>query len=244
MKKNGKSKDLVKAEAAFPALAQDPQAIVAAMAENLGGQAITPFDLDRVTIPAGGGLAWSVPTLEGEKPQAEITGIIIGVQNARAYWAQTIEASGGNLPPDCISDDAVTGVGNPGGECRVCPFAQFGSDAKQRGQACKHIQRLFVLRAEAMLPLVVNLPPTSLKGAKKYLLRLVSNGKRASSVVTKIALERDKSADGIVYSKAAFAMVGELDAAQAATAAAYAAAFAPAFKRVDVQDFKNPDIPL
>ena len=227
----------VKQMAEFPALAQDIKTLQAAMAENLGGASISPFDLDKVQIPSGGGLAWTVATLEGETSVSEVMGIIVHVQNARAYWKESFGESGGGTPPDCISDDALVGIGDPGGRCAECPNAAFGSDARHRGQACKLIQRLFLLRDGDMLPVVVNLPPGSLKNARKYLLRLVSNGIKASGVVTKIGLERDKNQDGITYSKATFAMVGKLDSAQAEAACAYGKALAPAFKRVPVDDF-------
>ena len=227
--------------AEFPALQQDIRALQEAMAENLGGASISPFDLDKVQIPSGGGLAWTVPTLEGEMSAPEVTGIVVHVQNARAYWAQAFGDSGGGTPPDCTSDDAIHGVGNPGGQCSECPYAAFGSDTRQRGQACKLIQRLFLLRSGDMLPVVVNLPPGSLKGARKYLLRLVSAGMKVSGVVTKLTLEKDKNQDGIVYSRAVFAMVGKLDAAQAEAASAYGKALAPAFKRVPVDDFIPPE---
>ena len=231
----------VKNEAEFPALAQDPKVLAEALAENLGGGAISPFDLDRIGIPSGGGLAWAVPALDGTEDAAkELVGIITHVQNARAYWHNPYGGGEGAVPPDCVSDDAVNGVGDPGGLCAQCPYAAFGSDSRQRGQACKLIQRLFLLRPGASLPVVVNLPPGSLKGARKYLLRLVSNSKRASSVLTRLTLEKDKNADGIVYSKAVFAMVGSLDQPQADAASAYGKALAPYFRRTAAQDFAEP----
>lgn len=236
------SKELATTKTAeFPALAADPKALAEALQENLGGGSISPFDLDRIGIPSGGGLAWTVPALDGTEDTAkELLGIVIHVQNARAYWRNAFGEGSGAVPPDCVSDDAVTGVGDPGGACSQCPYAAFGSDVRQRGQACKLIQRLFLLRPGASLPVVVNLPPGSLKNARKYLLRLVSNSKRASSVVTRLTLEKDKNADGIVYSKAVFAMVGELPPSEAEAAGAYGKALAPYFRRTSVQDFETP----
>ena len=234
------TKELAKKEelATFPALSIDAGNLREALLENLGGAGLSPFDLDKVKIPSGGGLTWTVSTLEGEEETKELLGIVVHVQNARAYWKDAF--GGGSTPPDCVSDDAVTGHGNPGGACANCPYAQFGSDSRQRGQACKLIQRMFLLRPGDNLPLVVNLPPGSLKNAKKYLLRLVSAGQKASGVVTRITLEKDKNADGIVYSKALFQMAGKLAPEQAAAARAYGQALAPAFRRVAAEDF-TPD---
>jgi len=235
------SKELTIKTAEFPALQQDPGALREALLENLGGAGLSPFDLDRIGIPAGGGLAWSVPTLDGETVAQEVLGIIVHVQNARAYWSTPFGESGGSAPPDCVSDDAVTGTGNPGGQCSACPFAAFGSDSRNRGQACRLIQRHFVLRAGDNLPVTINLPPGSLKGARKYLLRLVSAGLKASAVVTGYTLERDKNQDGITYSRAVFAMKGRLSEEQAAAASAFGKALAPAFKQVRADDFITPE---
>lgn len=231
------TKDLAVQTAEFSALQQDLGALREALMENLGGAELTPFDLDRIGIPAGGGLAWTVPTLEGETSSPEVLGIIVGIQNARAYWATPFGSGTGDMPPDCTSADAVHGVGNPGGECKECPFALFGSDTRQRGQACKLIQRHFVLRAGDNLPVTINLPPGSLKGARKYLLRLVSAGHKASAVVTRYTLEKYKNQDGIVYSRAVFGMAGQLTPEQAAAAGAFGKALAPAFKQVKPEDF-------
>jgi len=231
------TKDVAVQVAEFPALQQDPGELREALLENLGGAGLSPFDLDRIGIPAGGGLAWTVPTLEGETSSPEVLGIIVGIQNARAYWATPFGSGAGDMPPDCTSDDAVYGVGTPGGECKECPYAAFGSDSRSRGQACKLIQRHFVLRAGDNLPVTINLPPGSLKGARKYLLRLVSAGLKASAVVTRYTLEKDKNQDGITYSRAVFAVAGRLTPEQAAAAGAFGKALAPAFKQVRADDF-------
>ena len=102
------------------------------IADNLGGEQITPFDLDRVTVPAGGALSWEVPTLDGEESVKEIEGIVIYWRTARAYWEQGLDESGGGSPPDCSSDDGQIGIGTiaatvQGGQCSACPMNQFGS---------------------------------------------------------------------------------------------------------------------
>ena len=50
----------------FPALLTDARELREALAENLGGAGISPFDLDRVSIPAGGSQTWVLQNLEGE----------------------------------------------------------------------------------------------------------------------------------------------------------------------------------
>jgi hypothetical protein len=243
------SKELAKKEEAlFPALTGNSQEFLETLKENLGGDDLSPFDLDRVSIPTGGGVAWTIPTIDGGVDSVkELVGIIIGVQKARAYWRTSFANSGGGSPPDCISDDGITGLGDPGGACATCPYAEFGSKlgedglTRLAGQACRQITRIFLLRPDSMLPLVVNLPPSSIKSGRKYLLRLAGQSLKFTAVVSRLTLEQDKSkgvdgkGGGIAYSKAVFAMVGKLDQAQAGAAAAYAAAIAPALRKVEVE---------
>jgi hypothetical protein len=227
----------VKETAQFMVLANAQNAIEA-LKSNMEGETLSPMDLDRVSVPAGGGVSWCVPTLDGEETTQEIIGVLVGVQNCRAYWAG--DFAGGGDPPDCVSEDAVTGVGDPGGACKVCLMAAFGSDSRGKGQACKQIKRLFVLRPASMLPLVVNLPPSSIKAATRYLLRLAGNGLKYQAAVTRITLEKTKNSDGIAYSTAIFALAAKLDPAQAQALEDYAKTMGPLLRRpVAAEDFKD-----
>lgn len=183
---------------AFSVPAENAKEIIEA---NVGDGGITTFDLDRVQIPAGGGLAWTVATLQGEITTPEIDGIIVCWKDTRAYWAKGFAETGGGTPPDCSSDDGITGMGCPGGECYKCPFSQWGSsETSGRGQACKQVRLVFVIRPDDLLPIVFALPPTSVKPMKRYLLRLASNSLASYDCVTTFALEKSKSTDGITYS--------------------------------------------
>ena len=54
-------------------------------------------------------------------------------------------------------------------------------------------------------------PPTSLKYIRDYIgKRILLKGLRCYDAVTKITLKKEKSADGITYSRAAFAFVSKL----------------------------------
>jgi len=219
----------------FPALTEDPKALVEALKENMAGAGFSAFDLDRVKIPSGGNLTWTVPGLDGDTRTEQLVGIIMGVQNCRAYWATDFASSGGGTPPDCSSEDAVVGIGamghgsetNPSGLCANCPYSQFKSDSRQLGQACKQIKRVFLLMPDSNLPRVVPLPPTSLKGSTQYMLRLSSQGLKFFQVVTRLTLVGDKNKTGIEYSKAVFGMVARLSAEQAGAAEAMGRALKP-----------------
>lgn len=193
------------------------------VAINLGGTPIDPSMLDKVKVPSGGSLAWEVPGLDGEpEPTKEIVGVIIGVQNIRAYYQE--EYSGGNEPPDCRSSDGITGetaedgVEGYGGQCSTCPKSQWGS-GPTGGQACSQRKLLFVLPPEATLPMVVNVPPTSLHEMNKYLLRLTSKGVPFYQVATSLKLRKVQSKSGIDYAQIAPGYVRKLDEDESLAAA-------------------------
>jgi hypothetical protein len=201
-----------------------------AVTTNVGESGLTAGDFERIKVPAGGGTAWSVQGLDGEEIVKELSGIIVAWRDTRAYWSVPMEESDGNMPPDCYSMDARTGTGKPGGDCHKCPLAQFGSDAKGEGQACKLIRQLFLVREDNLLPEIVNLPPSSVKPARQYFLRLASKGVPCYAVITKLALEKTKNGQGIVYSKAALTSGGRLTPEQAQRAKQYAAMIDPFLK--------------
>lgn len=175
--------------------------------QNLGSQGLKPTDLDRVKVPAGGGISWEVPTLKGPESVSVLEGIVLHFKDVRSYWKQ----KGTNSPPDCSSADGMVGVGAPGGLCSKCPLAQFGTAQDEKGnpakgQACKQMRLFLFLRQDDMIPLLISLPPTSLQAAKKYFLRLVANGYPFYGITTQLRLEKAKNAGGTVYSTVSLSM--------------------------------------
>lgn len=180
--------------------------------QNIGAQGLKPTDLDRVKVPAGGGISWEVPTLKGPESVNVLEGIVLHFKDVRSYW----KTKGLNSPPDCSSGDGLIGVGAPGGVCAKCPLAQYGTAQDEKGnpakgQACKQMRLFLFLRQEDMIPMLVSLPPTSLQPAKKYFLRLVANGLPYYGVTTQLRLEKAKNAGGTVYSMVSFAMGRQLE---------------------------------
>lgn len=208
--------------------------------ENVGGR-ITRFDLDRVRIPTGGGLSWSVPTLDGMESVPQIEGALVAHKVARAYWPG--EFGGGNVPPECTSEDGETGHGVGGGNCYDCPMAEWGTSqrAGSRGKACKEMHVLFILRAQARLPIVVAVPPSSLKAIRNYLLRLSDRALKFYEVVTALGLEQNRNQQGIVYSQVIPKMVGQLAGEDLAAVERYHAELAPIFAGVmpDPKDWEG-----
>lgn len=110
--------------------------------------------------------------------------------------------------------DGKQGVERETGEihdCSKCPHNQFGSGKNGSGKACKNIHRCYILQEGNPVPIILALPPTSLKYIRDYIgKRILLKGLRCYDAVTKITLKKEKSADGITYSRAAFAFVSKL----------------------------------
>jgi hypothetical protein len=222
----------------FAVLTQGAQRVRDIIHDNLGSGTLTPFDLDRVRVPAGGGLAFSIPTLAGEQSEKDVTGILVFHRSPRAYWATKFSGEGN--PPDCKSDEGLSGHGDPGGPCHSCPLAQFGSAINDKGegapgQACKQMKFLFLFREGDLLPILVVLPPTSVRAIEKYFLRLTSNGIPFYGVVTRLTLENTKSKGGIKYSRVVPSMVGKLEPGQVEAMKGNMASFRGIFETIKVQ---------
>lgn len=193
----------------------------AAMAEEMEGLQLS---FPRVKIPSGGGLAFEVPGDDPENPdtEKEIIGVIVDHHPVNAYWAD--KYAGANNPPDCSSMDGKIGLDDGGDRvpCNSCQYNQWGSAEDGRGKACKNMHRVYILREGEMLPLLLTLPPTSLKNLSDYIaLRVVSKGLRSYGVVTKVALKKAQNTGGISYSQAVFALAGKLAPAQVTAMADY-----------------------
>lgn len=87
---------------------------------------------------------------------------------------------------------------------------------EQNTKACKNMHRIYLLREGEVLPLLLPLPPTSLKAFKDYLAkRIVLKGKRAWQVLTQITLKKEQNSGGITYASCVFTKLGDLTPAQA-----------------------------
>lgn len=230
--------------------------------DAIGTGQLREFDLKRVRMATGGGLFWNVPSLDGEEAVKELQGVILHHKQSRTYWEREYDGSNEppdcsspnaviarpreveNDDPDAPAEffqppaqQIEQGQGlTPLYHCETCAFAQWGSKVRggkqTKGQACKLSRQVFLLAPVTRLPLVVNLPPTSLRAVTDYLLNLVDYGVDHRQVVTRITLERKESAGVPPYAVAKFATGERLDADQFELAVAYSNMLAPAFEQV------------
>lgn len=183
----------------------------------LDGEEFSVFDFPEVSVPSGGSTTWTVPTSDGEAETKTLDCILLDIQRVRQYYPG--EFTGESVPPQCASPDGKTGIGDPGGECATCPFAQWGS-ASNNSQACSERRHVLLLMPGSVLPYFLNVPPSSIKALKRYTLQLAGQGKPFFIVRTKIALEKTKNATGIDYSQCIFTAGETLGDAERASVAA------------------------
>jgi len=210
----------------------DTQLLKDIIRDNLGSDTLGPNDLERITVPPGGVKVWTLNTAQGEINPTEFEGVIIAQKTTRVFWRGAYSGSG--TPPDCFSDDGEIGIGNPGGDCETCPYAEFGSKegGSGRAQACKQNKLLFIVLQGEILPCVLSVPPTSLQEAKKYILRSVSSLKPLYGVTTKFTLEVAQNAEGVKYGKIRFTQGKVLNEEDSAKMKAYADMMGPTLKKV------------
>lgn len=238
----------------YAILRQDISALPAILSANVGAEGINEFDMDRVGVPSGGGLAWSVPDLNGE-PEAvpEIVGVILFHGDRRAYWSVSYDDSGGGSPPDCSSIDGRSGIGYIRGEtktetssptvrnCKTCPMSQWGSETQKpgkppsNGQACCQRKVAFLLRENDVLPLIVDLAPTSIKTFNQFMLRLTSRGIPCYGAVVGLKLRMEQSSGGIKYSVVSPRLLASLSEADRTKMGGIASAMKPYFEKVGIQ---------
>ena len=225
-----------------PAMPEDANMNIQELLEdNLEGESLSPFDLERIVLPAGGGTTWTIPTIEGEKEVKDLQAVIIMPQSSRSFWKE--EMTGEGTPPDCVSEDMIQGQGEPGGLCSACQYNQFGSGKQGSGKACKETKNLFILLEGSMLPYVLQVPPTSLKNYKKYMGQLTGTGKSVNGVVTSFTIEKIKSGSGFTHGRIIFRPAGELSAEQVTAVKQYRQMFKGFFAQNQSANAPQGDAP-
>lgn len=171
------------------------------LSENLDG-GLDAFQLPRIKMPTSAATSWTVPTIDGPETQKYIEGILIYQKTWRTYWQHSFGEGEANQPPDCSSKDGKVGVGNPGGPCKTCAYAQWGSGKDGNGQACRQIKALFILMPGDLLPTLVMAPPTSIRSVTDWLALVTSKSRKPYWMSEiKLGLVKDRNSGGIEYSK-------------------------------------------
>jgi len=116
--------------------------------------------------------------------------------------------------PACSSMDAVQGYGEKWSErqCEDCEFSEWGTarGGESRGQACQERMRIYLLPEDVMIPHLLEVPATSIKIPRKYVVGLAGKGLPYWGVVTHFGAQEATNRSSIKYSLLSASLVGQL----------------------------------
>ena len=190
----------------------------------------------RVKIPAGGSLQFEIPSDDPENPDYTkyIEGVILYNHDTGAYWPEGSEYDD-TVTPLCSSVDGKTGYGAPGGVCASCALNQYGSVEKGKGKACKNMRNLYILRSGEYMPMLLSLPPTSLRPYSDFVSTIFAARRRPIYAgVVQIGLKRVDNGSN-TYSVATFRLLSRLEGEKLLQIKQYADGFREQIKNMNQQ---------
>lgn len=213
-----------KTDTGYLVLNGDAEDLTELVLANLGGETadVSPFDLPQIKVPAGES-SWQIPGPGGRiDVQRELKGIILAFNDCRAFFPNEEDEA-----PSCTSPNGRMGYGDPGGVCAECPYAQWESDLKGgKGQACSAKRRLFLLQEGMILPNLITLPTTSVRGCKRFFVGMISGQIPFWGAVVTLTL-RVESKGAQKWSEVDFAIDRVLDPEESAQVKAYSESIRP-----------------
>ena len=195
------------------------------LADDMEG--VTP-SFQRIKIPGGGVTQFEMPSDNPDQPNYEqrLVGVIVYTHLSNAYWAgEKSEDDDKDNPPTCQAVTGKYGFGTPGGICDTCKLNAFGSGKDSKGKACKNMRALYFLRSGDMMPMILNLPPTSLKPYNDFANSAFLYRRRPIyASVVEITITR-KTAGGQNYGVAVFKRLRDFEGEELARISAYVKSF-------------------
>lgn len=192
--RRSRREEVLPAEPEFAAVEnpQNMQEMLELARDALGGANFNVVLMQKIRANKEG--FFQIETAEGAETERVIHGIVVATRQARIYWGRSYNPGATKEPPACTSNDGFMGVGNPGGMCVACPYSQFKSarnpDGSQAaGQACKELRQLLVLLPGHMIPHLLSIQPTSVRGFDKYVQTLASGRSSYWTAVTRFSIE-------------------------------------------------------
>lgn len=139
---------------------------------------------------------------------------------ARTYYEDKY-VEGSDDPPTCYSNDGVAPEPDvedrQAKKCAICKHAQWGSritENGKKGKACSEVKRLAVVPAGQLNdPMLLRIPPTSLKEWDLYVESLAKRGLNPTQMITSVGFDPKVSHQLFVFKPVGFVtedMVPEL----------------------------------
>lgn len=211
-----------------------PAELVETLQETLGGR-LRPYDLQRIVWPSGKATTWEIPTLGGEtEPAKEIVAVPVLTTVTRQFWERK-SVGADNTPPVCKSDDGERGEPTErgrelgaSGDCRTCPLAQWGPN--NTPPPCKERRDLYLLMEGQYFPMVLSIPPSSVKVWREFVKPLSLQGIAPWTAVVRLKLTTATNPGGDPYALLKLEFVGRVPAEHKERLKAYREALTATFR--------------
>lgn len=144
--------------------------------------------------------------LDGERvpvPAVEVVLIKANSHLSKSYYKGEYE-DGDSGPPDCTSRDGKVpdeGAENPqAASCALCPHNVWGSGKSGKGKACQDARRVAVSAVgQINEPMLLRVPPASLKPLAEYAARLDNRGLDYDAVITRVKMDTESPTPLLVF---------------------------------------------
>lgn len=141
---------------------------------------------------------------------AQSLGVVVLRANMHAktfYAKKYAEGDSDGARPDCYSYDGVAPSANAqhpqSKKCAVCPHNQWGARVSEsgeaKGKACQDNARLAITAPDTMQPMLLRVPPASLKGLKEALKVVASRKIPYNAVVMKVGFDREAPSPKLTF---------------------------------------------
>lgn len=210
---------------------------ILAAQEEVGGTLVY-----RAKIPAGGGRSFDIDTGNEDTDTSvqKLVGVVIHSHKCNALFEEGTQGD----PPICSSMDGLVGYNAANEEdcgCMDCPHNKFGTGKNGVGKACKNMIRLYMMVEGSPIPLVLSLPPTSMRGWQNFRLGVLGPRRlKPHEVVVELSLSAEQNKAGIKYSVVKPRLVGALSEKDKACAAFFASGFRPSVK-MSAEDYNTEE---
>ena len=176
-------------------------AVGADLTANVGaGFAVMSIKGKNFTIVKGGEREMLMKPDDQEEPATSIHVVLLKANAGLSkVWYAKGFVEGVEEKPDCFSHDGVapdSAVEAPQAKkCAVCPKNQWGSKVDEGGKklkACSDSRRVAIANPDAVdEPMLLRVPPASLKPLAEYGQALAKRGVPYNAVVTRIGFDRE-----------------------------------------------------
>ena len=188
----------------------DAAAHNSALIQPTGGFPVLSIKGKTFTIVSNGNRQIITKPDDDEEPATSLEVIIVAASQhqSKVFYASAYE-EGVAEAPDCYSNNGVgpePDAANPQCKtCAACPHNAWGSGKEGRGKACSDSHRLAVSPAgQVNEPLLLRVPPASLRPLSDYATMLSKRGVTFDAVVTRIGFEASAATPKLKFKPVSF----------------------------------------